>query len=82
MGIFSIISGFFKALGIILGLIERKQERDIGAELQRGRDSADELTRITKSVNARLDPTVPVGVRDPFDDDGTDSSGNKDTTRL
>ena len=71
-----------KALGIILGLIERKQDRDIGAELQRGKDSADELTRITKSVNARLAPTVPDGVRDPFDDDGTDTSGNKDPTSL
>lgn len=70
------ILAFFKALGIILGLIERKQDRDIGAELQRGKDSEDELVRITKAVNARLDPAVPVGVRDEFDRDRPDSSGN------
>lgn len=70
------IMALFKALGIILGLIERKQERDTGAELQRGKDSEDELVRITKAINARLDPTVPVGVRDPLDRDGADTSGN------
>lgn len=70
------ILAFFKALGIILGLIERKQDRDIGAALQRGKDSEDELVRITKAVNARLDPTAPVGVRDEFDRDRPDSSGN------
>lgn len=62
-----------KALGVILGLIERKQDRDIGAALQRGKDSEDELTRITKAVNARLDPAAPDGVRNPLDRDGTDS---------
>ena len=73
MSILSFIASAFKALGIILGLIERKQDRDIGAELQRGRDSADELTRVTKAVNARLDPTLDDGVRDKNNRDGDNS---------
>jgi len=70
------IVAFFKALAIALGLIERKQERDTGAALQRGKDSEDELVRITKAVNARLDPVAPTGVRDKNDRDGPDTSGN------
>lgn len=70
------ILAFFKALAAVLGLIERKQDRDIGAALQRGKDSEDELVRITEAVNARLDPTAPVGVRDEFDRDGADSGRN------
>lgn len=76
MGWLSAIGAAFKALAAILGLIERKQDRDIGAQLQRGKDSEDELTRVTKAVNARLDPTLDDGVRDPLDRNRTDTSGN------
>lgn len=73
------IFAFFKALAIALGLIERKQDRDIGAELQRGKDNADELVRVTTAINAGNDPTLsdPSGVlNDPNNRDRADTSGN------
>ena len=48
----------FKALGVILGLVERAQDRSIGAALQRGKDSEDELDRMDKAAQAGNNPAV------------------------
>lgn len=50
---------FFKALATVLGMIERKQERDTGAALQQGVDANAELDRITAAVGAK-----PIGLSD------------------
>lgn len=64
MRIFAIIANALKALGIILGLVERKQDRDIGAALQRGADNESELDRMERAARAGNDPALddPSGV--------------------
>ena len=52
------ILGIIRGLFVFLGWMKERKDQAIGAELQRGRDSADELTRVTKAVNAGSDPTL------------------------
>ena len=55
------LKGLWAALqGLLLamGWIKQRQDQAIGAELQRGKDSQDELVRVTKAVNAGNDPTL------------------------
>ena len=48
----------FKLFGMLFEFFKQRQERSLGAELQRGKDSQDELVRVTKAVNAGNDPTL------------------------
>lgn len=63
MDFVSLIAGFFKSLGIILGMVQQNRDQQTGAELQKGSDAEAELAVAQKAVEAR-DAVQPV-VREP-----------------
>jgi len=59
MGFLSTLGALLKGLLAILGLIRSKQDRDIGAALQRGEDEHAELDRIVRANEAGNDWGLP-----------------------
>lgn len=58
MPILTLIAGFFKALGIVLGLVQQNRDQQVGAELQKGADAQAILKQAQDAVAAR-DSVVP-----------------------
>jgi len=56
-----------------LGLYRQAHDQSIGAELQRGKDSADELTRLTHGLDAGNDPHIDDPARVQLDQANRDN---------
>jgi hypothetical protein len=66
MTFLSLLLTVLKAVGMALGIYKEQHDQSIGAELQRGKDAQNELTRTTAAIEAPNDPVAytDIGMRD------------------
>jgi hypothetical protein len=65
---FGFLSGLFKAFNALFSFFAKKDDQATGAALQRGKNSEDELARLTKANWARTKKEQEL--RDALDDSG------------
>jgi hypothetical protein len=70
---FGFLSGLFKAFNALFSFFAKKDDQATGAALQRGKNSEDELARLTKANWARTKKEQEL--RDALDDSGVAGDG-------